>query len=212
MDIDQQAAVRRAAEEQSSALNSMTSWLGAVAQKEAEMLSRPRAAARGPRGPSAAAPLPLAPPTAAGAPVCDPIEALHEEGNAAMAAGQFSRAAGLYTRVLCARQGHVAALANRSLAFLKLGQHRSCVADATLALRLNPTHVKSWLRRAAAREALGQHSLAARDLSVVLALEPGNRGALQELRKTSESIKAAQRRAPEVQLRVVEKEEDAALE
>ena len=123
-----------------------------------------------------------------------------------MAAGEFSRAAGLYTRVLCARQGHVAALANRSLAFLKLGQHRNCVADATLALRLNPAHTKSWLRRAAAREALGQHALAARDLAVALALEPGNRGALQEQRKTNESIKAAQRRTPEVQLRVVEAE------
>ena len=126
-----------------------------------------------------------------------------------MASGEYSRAAGLYTRVLCARQGHAAALANRSLAFLKLGQHRSCVADATLALRLNPAHVKSWLRRAAAREALGQHALAARDLSVALALEPGNRGALQELRKTNESIKAARRRTPEVRLRVVVEGEEA---
>lgn len=210
MDLPQQAAIRRAAEEQSSALSSMTSWLEAVAQQEAEMLARPRGARAGVR----ASATPAAPPCGGGAaPGGDPIDALHEEGNAAMAAGQFSRAAGLYTRVLCARQGHVAALANRSLAFLKLSQYRNCVADATLALRLSPAHTKSWLRRAAAREALGQHALAARDLAVALALEPGNRGALQELRKTNESIKAAQKRAPEVQLRVVAAEGgDDALE
>lgn len=121
-----------------------------------------------------------------------------------MASGAYSRALGIYTRVLCTRPTSIPALANRCLAYLKLKDYSSCVVDATLALRLDPTHTKSWMRRATARNALGQHTLASNDLAVAHALEPTNRLVLQELRKTEELKKAAERRRPEVNIPVVE--------
>jgi tetratricopeptide (TPR) repeat protein len=121
-----------------------------------------------------------------------------------MAAGQYARAVGLYTRVLCGRPRSTAALANRSLAHLKLKDHCACIADATLALRQDAAHVKCWLRRATARSALGQHALALSDLEVAHALDPGNKTALAELRKAAEMVKACRRRRPEMAIRLEE--------
>ena len=106
--------------------------------------------------------------------------------------------------MLCARPHSTAALANRSLAYLKLKDHCACIADATLALRRDAAHVKCWLRRATARNALGQHAFALADLGAAHALDPGNKTVLAELRKTTEMAKACRRRRPDMAIPIVE--------
>ena len=214
--ISQQLSMRQLAEEQASVLSEVGSWLATVSEKEGEMLSKARAQRRAasratgssPTTITSAATTATATATASvSSPItslADPVDQLHADGNAAMASGAYSRALGIYTRVLCTRPTSVPALANRCLAYLKLKDYSSCVVDATLALRLDPTHTKSWMRRATSRNALGQHTLAASDLAVAHALEPTNRLVLQELRKTEELKKAAERRRPEVTIPLVE--------
>lgn len=192
--IRAQASLRAVAEDQSSALASVGAWLSEVRTKEAALLSS-RAPRRVPAVSAAATP------TAAVR--GDALEGLREEGNAAIAAGDFARAAALYSRLLAARPSF-APLANRALAHLKLHDYRGAIADATGALRLDPFHTKSWMRRAAARSALGQYTLAAADLAIARALEPTNKTVVTEARKMAESIKASQKRAPDVSVAVID--------
>ena len=219
-----QLDMKRMSEQQSEALADVGAWLNGAGAAEEEMLRRRRAARARPAeapavravaqgggagSPAAAGAAPLggsvgAPKTADAGAAVDPLDALHEDGNAAMGAGLYARAVGLYTRVLCGRPHSTAALANRSLAHLKLRDHCACIADATLALRQDPAHVKCWLRRATARNALGQHAFALSDLEVASALDPTNKTAQAELRKTAEMVKACRRRRPEMVIRIQE--------
>jgi tetratricopeptide (TPR) repeat protein len=191
--IQTQVNLRAVAEDQSSALASVGTWLAEVRTKEATLLSS--RAPRRVRTPSVAAD--GGPPANRG----DVLEVLREEGNAAIAAGDYARAAALYSRVLAARPSF-APLANRALAYLKLHDYRGAIADSTDALRMDAFHTKSWMRRAAARSALGQYALAASDLAIARALEPTNKTVLTEARKMAESIKAALNRAPDVTINV----------
>lgn len=199
-----QAAVRAEADARADSLSAVSGFLASIAEKEEQLLSGARAppnagarrARAQPPSPSTAA---TAAPSALGV-----VDALHAEGNAAVAAGDYARAASLYSRVLAVQPGHFAALSNRALAHLKLKAYRSAIFDASGALRVDPLHTKSWMRRAAARVALGQHELAARDLEAAQALEPSNRAVLVEARKAAESVRAAQRRVAEVTLTVID--------
>ena len=189
--------MRDMAEEQSAALEAVGGWLSSAHLKEEEMLQR----AQRRRGAAPAAVTRSS--HKDGVSLVDPIDALHEDGNLAMATECFERAIGFYTRVLCSRPCNVPALANRSLAYLKLKDYISCIADATLALRYDPFHTKSWMRRATSRNALGQHNLAAADLAVAHLIEPTNKTIIAEIRKTDEFKKASQKR--EVNIPVCEK-------
>jgi tetratricopeptide (TPR) repeat protein len=190
----QQTNMREMAEEQAAALASVGGWLSTVTEKEEEMLKtraqRRRVAATGAVDRSRS--LKESP--------SDPIDELHEDGNAAMASGSYERAVGFFTRVLCSRPTSVPALANRSLAYLKMKDYISCIADATLALRYDPFHIKSWMRRASSRNALGQHQLASTDLAVAFAIEPTNKTIITEIRKTEEFKRSIQKRKPEVDI------------
>jgi tetratricopeptide (TPR) repeat protein len=191
------------AEQQTEALADVGAWLSGAGAAEEEMLRQRRA--RGlPRQAVAPRAGAGAPAQGSAAPLVDPLDAMHEEGNQAMGQSQYDRAVSLYTRVLFGRPQSIAALANRCLAHLKLQSHGACIADATLALRLDPTHIKCWHRRALARNALGQHALALADLGVAHALEPANKTVLAEQRKTAELVKACRRRRPEMLIQVVE--------
>ena len=215
--MELQHQLRAMAQEQSEALAGMGSWLSEVAAKEEQLLQRaaagrssapPRAAAA-PAAARGTAPSSSSPSSSAASPAgpAGPggvLERLREEGNAAVEAGDYSKAVALYSRVLLAEPAHQAALANRALAHLKLKAYSAAIMDATCALRLNPFHLKSWVRRATARNALGQHALAEQDLQAARALEPSNPAVLTECRKTAESVKAAQRRQQDVQLSILE--------
>lgn len=113
-------------------------------------------------------------------------------GNEAFGSGEYAQALLLYSLALDkARElpdqdtnalfpRHVL-LANRSAAFLKLGQHEKALADAVSAQALDPTYIKGVFRRGLALHAMGQYQ----DAIVVLAeahkMEPNNKQIKQAL-------------------------------
>ena len=129
-------------------------------------------------------------------------------GNEAFAAGEYGQALLLYTLALDKADElpdkdvpgdrqlfprHIV-LANRSAAFLKLGDHEKALNDATKAQNLNPTYVKGIFRRGLALHAMGRYQEAIEALAAAYKLEPKNKQikeALQfaEVRMTQEMRK-----------------------
>ena len=204
-----QANLRAEVEDQSSALAGVGAFLSTIRDKEVRVLAAAASTRASRRVRTATSPSSLSPSSETTTTV-SPIDSLHAEGNAAIAASDYTRAITLYTRVIgSAPAGSTvanAALANRALAHLKSFAYRAAIVDATDALKADPFHTKSWMRRAAARNAIGQHDQASRDLVIAHLLEPGNRIVTSDARKTAESSKAASRRAPYVSITVVDDE------
>ena len=110
-------------------------------------------------------------------------------GNEAFAAGEYAQAILLYTLALDKAHElpdsdakgsnqlyprHVV-LANRSAAFLKLGNHEKALEDGTLAEELDPSYVKGLFRRGLALHAMGRYDEAREVLGAAHRLEPKNR-------------------------------------
>jgi tetratricopeptide (TPR) repeat protein len=127
-------------------------------------------------------------------------------GNEAFAAGEYAQSILLYTLALDKAHElpdkgakkqlfhrHIV-LANRSAAFLKMGEHERALADATRAQEIDPTYVKGVFRRGLALHAMGQYQEAITVLAEANRLEPKNKQikqALQfaEIRMTQEMRK-----------------------
>jgi hypothetical protein len=129
-------------------------------------------------------------------------------GNEAFAAGEYGQALLLYTLALDKADElpdkdvpgerqlfprHIV-LANRSAAFLKLGDHEKALNDASKAQNLNPAYVKGIFRRGLALHAMGRYQEAIEALAAAYKLEPKNKQikeALQfaEVRMTQEMRK-----------------------
>lgn len=113
-------------------------------------------------------------------------------GNEAFGAGEYAQAILLYSLALDkARElpdqdtnalfpRHVV-LANRSAAFLKLGQHEKALADAVSAQALDPTYIKGVFRRGLALHAMGQYQDAIAVLAEAHKMEPHNKQIKQAL-------------------------------
>jgi hypothetical protein len=127
-------------------------------------------------------------------------------GNEAFGAGEYAQAILLYSLALDKADElpdkgakkhlfprHVV-LANRSAAFLKMGEHEKALADATRAQEIDPTYVKGVFRRGLALHAMGQYQEAINVLAEATKLAPKNKQikqALQfaEIRMTQEMRK-----------------------
>ena len=126
-------------------------------------------------------------------------------GNEAFSAGEYGQALLLYTLALDKADElpdkdakgnkqlfprHIV-LANRSAAFLKLGDHEKALKDGTMAQQLDPTYVKGIFRRGLALHAMGRYQEAIISLAAAHKIEPKNKQikeALQfaEMRLTKE--------------------------
>jgi len=121
-------------------------------------------------------------------------EGIKVRGNEAFAAGEYAQAVLFYslaldkadelpdkesgTQPLFAR--HII-LANRSAAFLKLGEHEKALADATRAQEIDPTYVKGVFRKGLALHAMGRYLDAIQVLAKAHKLEPYNQQIKQAL-------------------------------
>mmetsp|Transcript_2428 Transcript_2428/g.4442 ORF Transcript_2428/g.4442 Transcript_2428/m.4442 type:complete len:467 (-) Transcript_2428:50-1450(-) len=123
-------------------------------------------------------------------------EGIKVRGNQAFAAGEYAQAVLFYslaldkadelpdknisssTPPLFAR--HVI-LANRSAAFLKLGEHEKALADASSAHEMEPTFVKAVFRKGLALHAMGRYLEAIQVLAQAHKLEPYNQQIKQAL-------------------------------
>ena len=143
--------------------------------------------------------------------------AAKNEGVAAIQRNDLQAALESFTRAIGLDASNVAAINNRALVHLRLGQNDLAVDDASAVLAAEPTNTKALFRRGTARKAMASALVAdadpkpvgplldaaLTDLDAVLALEPTNldaqreRGVVATMRVENE--KRAQRaRQPEV--------------
>lgn len=107
-----------------------------------------------------------------------------DKGNESFQKKDFQRAVELYTRSielqsLDCHDGGISALANRSMAYLKLSRYQECVDDCTMVLERDSDHVKSYLRRGRAKQQLGEMQGAIEDFEECLRREPRNSDAIK---------------------------------
>jgi tetratricopeptide (TPR) repeat protein len=101
-----------------------------------------------------------------------------EQGNQKFASKLYVEAIELYSRSIECRPT-VPALANRALAYLKMGEAEACIEDSTTALEMDSNHVKSYLRRATAKKELRMLDAAIHDFENVVKREPHNAEAVR---------------------------------
>ncbi|XP_060758875.1 RNA polymerase II-associated protein 3 [Neoarius graeffei] len=104
-------------------------------------------------------------------------------GNAYFKEGKYEVAVECYTKGMEADATNVLLAANRAMANLKLERYAEAEEDCTKAIALDNTYSKAFARRGTARLALGRLSEAKADFEQLLKLEPGNKQAMNELKK-----------------------------
>ncbi|KAF7694224.1 RNA polymerase II-associated protein 3 [Silurus meridionalis] len=121
-----------------------------------------------------------------------------DRGNAYFKEGKYEAAVDCYTKGMKADDTNVLLAANRAMAYLKLERYAEAEEDCTKAIALDDTYSKAFARRGTARVALGRLSDAKADFEQLLKLEPGNKQAMNELKKlhmgTTEQADGTQRR------------------
>ncbi|XP_026779620.3 RNA polymerase II-associated protein 3 [Pangasianodon hypophthalmus] len=106
-----------------------------------------------------------------------------DRGNAYFKEGKYEAAVECYTKGMEADASNVLLAANRAMAYLKLERYAEAEEDCTKAIALDNTYSKAFARRGTARVALGRLIEAKADFEQLLKLEPGNKQAMNELKK-----------------------------
>lgn len=120
---------------------------------------------------------------------------------AAMKEGKNDDAVRLFTKAIqqtsaAAKELHVL-YANRSAAYLKLGDVPNAIDDAVAATRENATYARGFVRLAAARLADGDISEAERAANMAIKLDGSNAAARDVLGQVEEQVRAAKAAAEE---------------
>lgn len=124
-------------------------------------------------------------------------------GNDFFKKGDYEGAVKSYTRCLGINSRSGVAFSNRAMAYLKLREFGRAEKDASSALEIDPAHIKSYQRRSSARVSLGKLRAALRDLKTAENIDGGGKGLAVEIRKCTEALRDAVKRAPKRRIRVV---------
>eukprot|EP00890_Picochlorum_soloecismus_P002907 jgi/Picsp_1/3617/NSC_06454-R1_rna polymerase ii-associated protein 3-like len=124
---------------------------------------------------------------------CDPwnenqADLLRERGNRHFRAGRIEDACSAYSASIEAGPSS-AALANRAMAYLKLGDLEKCIADCDQCLEIDSLYVKAYLRRGTARKCSNALLQAIKDFEEALRLEPHNESAIENRRVCIDKIR-----------------------
>lgn len=130
-----------------------------------------------------------------------------ERGNALTKDGKFEEAIACYDRCVDIDPTASAALNNRALCNLRLGNWSAATRDATAVLTIEPSNPKALLRRAKGLAGLAQYKAAEESARECLALQPSNKACAELL----ESIRAERAKSDKIQTLVDEDPELAAL-
>jgi len=123
-------------------------------------------------------------------------------GNDFFKNGDYESAKKCYTRCLGINSRSGVAFSNRAMAYLKLKEFQLAEKDATSALSIDPGHVKSYQRRSSARGSLGKLRAALKDLKTAAQLDCGGKALAVEIRKATEALRDAVKRAPKKRIQV----------
>ncbi|XP_062850759.1 RNA polymerase II-associated protein 3 [Trichomycterus rosablanca] len=127
-----------------------------------------------------------------------------DRGNAYFKEGKYEAAVDCYSKGMVADATNALLAANRAMAYLKLERYVEAEDDCSKAIALDSTYLKAFARRATARTALGKLSEAREDFEQVLKLEPGNKQAINELKKLNMEIPTGLQQADGTQRRTVQ--------
>uniref|UniRef100_A0A8C9SZI7 RNA polymerase II-associated protein 3 n=1 Tax=Scleropages formosus TaxID=113540 RepID=A0A8C9SZI7_SCLFO len=116
------------------------------------------------------------------------------QGNAYFKEGKYEAAIECYTKGMEADRSNVLLPANRAMAYLKLERYKEAEEDCSKAIALDSSYSKAFARRGTARISLGKLREAKEDFEQVLKLDPGNKQAMNELKKITSSGSMSQRR------------------
>lgn len=111
-----------------------------------------------------------------------PSQTLKEQGNAEFKAGNYLRAAALYTQAIKADPSNFSLYSNRSVSFLHLSKVTKALADAEKTIELNPSWEKGYYRKGCALEALTKYDEAADAFREAAHRNPDSREVAAKLR------------------------------
>lgn len=120
------------------------------------------------------------------------IDDLKSSGNAALQAGNFAKAAMLYTSAIELDESSPllpVLYSNRAMAQIKAESYGLAIADAEESIRLDPSYIKAYYRRGSANFALGKYKLALRDFKSVCRLRPTDKDARAKLKECEKAVK-----------------------
>lgn len=86
-----------------------------------------------------------------------PDNTLKDQGNAHFKAGNYLKAAAVYTQAIKADPSNATLYSNRSAAFLNLVKLSKALADAETTIKLNPTWEKGYFRKGCVLEAMERY-------------------------------------------------------
>ncbi|XP_078442642.1 tetratricopeptide repeat (TPR)-like superfamily protein [Wolffia australiana] len=111
---------------------------------------------------------------------------LKDQGNEFFKAGNYLKAAALYTQAIKAEPSNVALYSNRSAAFLRLVKLNKALADAETTINLKPEWEKGYFRKGCVLEALGRYDDAVSALQIALQHNPQNTEVSRKIKRLSQ--------------------------
>lgn len=114
---------------------------------------------------------------------------LKDQGNAFFKAGNYLKAAALYTQAIKLDPSNPTLYSNRSAAFLQLVKLNKALADADTTITLNPQWEKGYFRKGCVLEAMGRYDDAVVALQDALLYNPQSVEVSKKIKKLSQLAK-----------------------
>eukprot|EP00249_Psilotum_nudum_P017854 c26523_g1_i1 orf=190-1134(+) len=118
---------------------------------------------------------------------------LKEQGNALFKAGNFLKAAAVYTQAIRADPCNATLYSNRSAAFLSLSKVTKALADAETTVKLRPTWEKGYFRKGCALEAMGRYEEAITVYRQALEQNPQSGEVATKIKRLSQMVREKKR-------------------
>ncbi|KAI4342720.1 hypothetical protein MLD38_027310 [Melastoma candidum] len=135
---------------------------------------------------------------AASADGCGVEPSLKEKGNEFFKAGNYLKAAALYTQAIKQDPNNAALYSNRAAAFLHLVKLSKALADAETTITLNPQWEKGYFRKGCVLEAMERYEESLSAFEVALQHNPQSSEVLKKIKRVSQLVKD-KKRADEVE-------------
>ncbi|GMH19989.1 hypothetical protein Nepgr_021830 [Nepenthes gracilis] len=123
---------------------------------------------------------------------------LKDQGNEFFKAGNYLKAAALYTQAIKKDPNNPTLYSNRAAAFLHLVKLNKALADADMTITLNPNWEKGYFRKGCVLEAMGQYDEALTAFQVALKYNPQSIEVSKKIKRIAQSARD-KKRAEEVE-------------
>ncbi|KAJ4783060.1 Tetratricopeptide repeat protein 1-like protein [Rhynchospora pubera] len=120
-------------------------------------------------------------------------EALKDEGNSQFKAGNYLKAAALYTQAIKLQPTNATLYSNRSAAFLHLVKLTKALADADTTISLHPDWEKGYFRRGCVLEAMHRYDHALSAFQLALHRNPHNSEVSSKIKRLTQLARETKR-------------------